>query len=1153
MKKNISKYNHLKIISGVKFTPREIDVIACLLSGKGSKTIAKFLSIEEKTLETHKYNIMRKLERNSKEGIIEFIEKSDKFAILKNHYASLLRNDVFEKHLRQIFSLSKNKDTSCVLIYEEDKDNIYFLNELEKHLKCAGIKTHGHAKENHRLNLQINSPKVDSIVYLVSESFIEELDTDDDQTKIDVDEIKQKILSDTGKIVFLSQNKEPLLHFQQTIQDAEYIDFGTQEEDYFSSFFKILQIILPNVDVKKIALEFKNHYKDFHNSYDHPLSTHKVDIDTNELELLNHTGKTHDYSLITQKKTSIKSDLNVPTESTLLNRHEIVSQIENALNGDAGIETVALVGIGGAGKTTIARHYALNQEGPVVWEINAETHENLAGSFENLAYALSQSEEEKKILRGLLEITNPKDKEDKVILFVKDKLKSQANWLLIYDNVEKFADIQKYFPFSVESWGKGKIIITSRDSNIQYNNHIKTTISIGELDIHDRVTLFKNIMLTNHASQFDHMKPEQIVFFLNHIPPFPLDVSIAAYYLKATNLPYSIYIAHLNGYNKDLDTMQQDIIKEVSQYQKTRYSIITLSLDCFLKANKDFKELLLLVSLIDSQNIPKDILNAYKNEIVVESFIYHLRKYSLTVCSPADEFHSTPYLTIHRSTQGISLAYLLKRLNIQRNPDFIEPIVKIIEKYASKIFDSMEFLKIVNLKSHCEMFLSHDKLLNSRAKALIEGVLGAIHYNLGYYKSAIIILRNCLEELSSSKLNKQESWLKVLVYLGMTYRKLGNYKKAKEVIEQCVSLYKNDFPDNHLEYLWALGNLGTTYKYLGNYNKAKVIFEESLQIYKEHFDKLYIGNAWALVNLGNIFRNLGNYDSAQQLLEQGIEIYKKNLPKNHTEIAWAFVQLGDIYRSLGRYAEATKIFMESLRIYEEQFGNDHIETACILAYLGRVYREAAYHEKAINLLMKNQNNQLQSSIDKDSLLKISSHLIVNTAHEDKIKKILEESLVAHDKHYGKNHTATARIMIYLGEHYKDFGNLKEAESLFIHSLKIYNDNFGINHVKTARAHRGLGEVYYLQGNLEIAEVHISNSLKIFDKLKHPERFKALECLSALWLEKSLKSKNIAKSQHFKILAIDDQKRALSVAKTYFPANSPHIIRLQAKLNTLQRI
>jgi len=73
----------LEKINGINFTPREIDIIACLVHGRAAKTIAYFLSIASRTVETHIRNIMRKLECNSQESIRNFIEKSDKFLVLK--------------------------------------------------------------------------------------------------------------------------------------------------------------------------------------------------------------------------------------------------------------------------------------------------------------------------------------------------------------------------------------------------------------------------------------------------------------------------------------------------------------------------------------------------------------------------------------------------------------------------------------------------------------------------------------------------------------------------------------------------------------------------------------------------------------------------------------------------------------------------------------------------------------------------------------------------------------------------------------------------------------------------------------------------------------------------------------------------------------
>ncbi|MES2214494.1 MAG: helix-turn-helix transcriptional regulator, partial [Pseudomonadota bacterium] len=69
---------YLLAIDGIKFTPREIDIISCLVQGKGLKGIARFLSsgskqISDRSVETHILNIRRKIGGGSRESIIDFL------------------------------------------------------------------------------------------------------------------------------------------------------------------------------------------------------------------------------------------------------------------------------------------------------------------------------------------------------------------------------------------------------------------------------------------------------------------------------------------------------------------------------------------------------------------------------------------------------------------------------------------------------------------------------------------------------------------------------------------------------------------------------------------------------------------------------------------------------------------------------------------------------------------------------------------------------------------------------------------------------------------------------------------------------------------------------------------------------------------------
>ena len=745
-----------------------------------------------------------------------------------------------------------------------------------------------------------------------------------------------------------------------------------------------------------------------------------------------------------------------------------------------------------------------------VWEINAETRTSLHMSFERLAQSLATTDSDKRTLRRIQEIGDHIEKERKVILFVREHLRVRSHWILIYDNVVTFADIEKHFPKDPD-WGRGKIIITTRDNHIRDNAYVDHIIPIGVLSPHQKFLLFKTIMVHNAHQPFteDHVKEAKL--FLENIPPFPLDVSIAAYYLKATRTSFEGYLENLFVYSKDFHTVQENLLKEEGSYIQTRYSIITTSLQQLIDTRKDFSDLLLLVSFLDSQNIPKDLLENLKNNIIVDHFMVTLRQYSILT----HELSSYPSLSLHRSTQAISLAYLIKKLGLEKNKKSIQSISENLLNYIEKVINKEDLVKMKVLTNHLDMFLTHQKLLTTSIEGTIKGQLGIIYYFFGDNIKSRNLLEEGIIKLNKSYKNHIKDISIFMVYLGNVFRDLGDYNKGKKFLEKSLSIYQKNHSKNNLNYAYCLVYLGIIERLLGNYEVAKNLFEKGADIHKTHFPGNENYTAWVCGQLGILDRELGDYEKAKNIFEASLKIFKRDRSFDHFDIAWALEHLGVVYRKLGRYEEAKEALEQSLKSYASRLP-DHLGSTWILACC-----------EPLQTVSNNEN----------------------------IRTLFNKLLVIYKTQFHGNYIDIAYPIQELGNLYVQLGNYPRARVLLEQSLCIYQKNYGEFHLTAAKALNDLGEASLLEGNLEKSKCLFMQALKILQQYNHPEIYSCFERLSELFLKKSILEMckgHQQSAQSFKDQAISFLKQALEITMTHFKKRSPHFVRIQSKLKSLQK-
>lgn len=269
---------------------------------------------------------------------------------------------------------------------------------------------------------------------------------------------------------------------------------------------------------------------------------------------------------------NVKADLVIPKENTFLKRPGIISQIEE--KGEKGladgnrIDVIVLVGEQGSGKTVLARYYGYEQHDKIVWEFNAENKETLSHSFKDFAYSLAATNIEKEELLKIENIEDLEAQDLSFLSFIRKILKNHKNWVLIYDNVKNFSEIENYLPQDTALWGTGKVLLVTRDENLKDFKYIKheNIIKVGELQKEEALTLFSTILFDFSPNILDLEKKQETIEFLSQIRHFPLDITMAARYIKNGKVSYKKYLELLSQNDPDFQRLLDIFIKEGNDY-----------------------------------------------------------------------------------------------------------------------------------------------------------------------------------------------------------------------------------------------------------------------------------------------------------------------------------------------------------------------------------------------------------------------------------------------------------------------------------------------------------------------------------------------------------------------------------------------------------
>ncbi len=605
-------------------------------------------------------------------------------------------------------------------------------------------------------------------------------------------------------------------------------------------------------------------------------------------------------------------------------REEQLKRLHDSLqSGKPTALTQAIRGMGGVGKTQIAAEYAYRHAGEydVVWWVQSEVATKRASDFAGLAGKLGLKE------AGARDL-------DITINAVREWLRVNDKWLLIFDNAERPEDISPYLPQST----LGHVLITSRHS---------AWIGTAEpLDI--------EIMPPDEAIAFllkrtDSEDKETAAELAKELGYLPLALEQAGAYIEQT-------AGSLTGYLKLFRDNQtkifgEDAAKPSMDYEQTILTTWTAALEKVQEQSPEAIELMNLCAFLAPDDIPKEMLiegakhlpetlaEAVKEPLLFNRALTALRNFSLIEARDDG-------LSIHRLLQAV----IREQLTEDAQETLAEAAVEIVNGiFPGEVTTNIESWPIcARLLPHAQASASEaeERKVAPEATSRLQNQAGVYLQGRAQFAEAKALYKRALKICEEAHGFEHPNVAATVSNLGEALREEGYLIEAKQCFERALKIDEKAYGPDHPNVATDVNNLGNVLRAQGDLAGAKRYFERALKSDEKAYGPDHPEVAIDVNNLGNVLREQGNLTGAKKCFERALKIDEKAYGPDHPSVAICVNNLGNVLYDTRDLAGAKECFERSLRINEKAYGPDHPSVAVRVNNLGMVLKEEGDLTKA---------------------------------------------------------------------------------------------------------------------------------------------------------------------------------------------------------------
>lgn len=650
----------------------------------------------------------------------------------------------------------------------------------------------------------------------------------------------------------------------------------------------------------------------------------------------------------------------------------VKSLIDNLF--DKRKDRVALVGMGGVGKTQVALKiaYMMENEEPecsVLW----------LPAFSMAGFEQACAELVKK-----LNIPSTKDDDARELIQQYLSSESVGRWLLVLDNVDSEdilrgsqgdQGIYAYLPRS----RNGQILITTRWRKIAVDFAKRNVIEIAEMEHKDAKSLLQNSLGSEKLICDDHTVDE----LLQLLTYLPLAIAQAAAYMDIFKVPIEEYLRLCHHSQQDMMELMRSQYQDDTLYHESQGAVATtwlISVSQLQKDNTAAAKLLFFIMWIEPQAIPQSILPDVGSEQEKIKAIGTLSSFGFLRARPERgmfDMHSLVQMVMRfwAQDQGIDTEMkgdVLRHLaKVFISSDWTDRgIWRANSPHVLHVFGAYRQIDPISasvLGLWAGIYLLKDGR-NKEGLAVAEQVaefhermpglddshrlaLAAAYGANGKIKEAVMLLEEGFQRQKAALPHDHPRLLVWKCQLGEIYIRDKRVKEAIMLLEDVVKILATTLALDHKTHLTSQLHLALAYEANGQIKEAIALLEHVVRIGAMTLPQDEPSQLRPQYELARMYEANGQVKEAIELLEPFVKIQETVLPQDDTSRLISQQGLAIFYHLNGQTEEAIAL---QERVVEMTLSQDHPLRLLSQRCLAKLYIDNGQIKEAVTLRAKIQ-------------------------------------------------------------------------------------------------------------------------------------------------------------------------------------------------------